>query len=168
MFDKLLSLIPGGVPAALAIAFAIGLSSGAGGVLAWEHKSPMGLGHKLTAANDKLANARREVAGWKINRQGWVDYADALEKARTNDNDKATSLVTACSNSSDDVAQSAYQNGVTAGVVLGRRQCGAPNATPSLPAGRPAAGGVREPIGPDPVFGGGSAYVPASPVPAHR
>lgn len=128
-----------------------GLGFGAG--VAFEHRGPQGfpaalLGKSLKVQRD---DARAVAASnavdrdfWKARAIDWRGAHDRCAEARRRDNARATTEVTADSvaraRTADLTFDRGYAAGRVAGVLAGRKTCGAPDAaTPSsLPAADPA------------------------------
>lgn len=148
----MIDLFPGKVQAWLAttgLTILIGSGLGAAAVLAWEHQTPFGLGHKvealtterakLTASRDAFAASYRSAVAENVR---WDGAYKRLEQARQDD---ATAFAATLAARADEQARqcrAAYQSGVTAGRALGPRGTGNENAP--IPGPGADAGGLLD------------------------
>lgn len=114
------------------------LVAGFGSGVAFEHRGPQGfplaaLGKSLKVQRDdalvKLGRAEAEAAGWKANADKWVKFGSKCEQARSDENEAATAAVATDSAAARTSAtrdfNSGYSAGRVAGIMEGRKACGA-------------------------------------------
>ena len=129
---------------------AVGVALGAVAVLAWEHRTPFGLGRKVerveaqreTAVADlrvcSTARTALVAESWR-----WDGAYKRLETARRDDAKAAAAAAAARADEQARQCRAAYQSGVTAGRALGPRGSN-DQANPSPVAGGPGADGLRD------------------------
>jgi hypothetical protein len=131
------------------IAGSLGLATGAGLVIAWEHKAPFGLGlaQKLAKAEgqrdalkDKLKGAEADVAKVAAMTHDWAGAYQRLEGVREGEARTCAASLAANANFYKGRCDAAFAAGVSAGKVIGGRA----NAGSSHSGGVSDPGGVRD------------------------